>query len=78
MLKGYDYLSGCELVYEKLKEESVKIVFRDGHKITIIKGEVKDYDPQITTISIIPYNNNRPLFINAKDIIKIEVMKSHH
>ena len=60
-------------MYQKIVGKRVKIVYRDGKLISVTTGEVKSYSEELTTLEIINDKNNQSLFLQAKDINKLEV-----
>lgn len=60
-------------MYTKIIGKNVKIVHKDGSRITVTEGRIIDYDSEIQTIQILNKRNNKDVFINANNINKLEV-----
>lgn len=61
-------------MYEKLTGKNIKIVFLDGNQTIVHKCTVVEYDESITTLHVKVNNSELQLYVNAKQIIKIEVL----
>lgn len=60
------------MLYKKIVGSVVKIIHRDGSRITVTNGVLEEYDDNINTL-MVKSNTGKQVFINASSIDKLEV-----
>lgn len=60
---------------EQLINKRVKVVFRDGARISVVTGEVQSYNSDVQIIEIYDEHKETTVFVNIKSIDKIEVLQ---
>ena len=62
-------------MYEKLIGSKVKIVLRDGDKVSVYKGTILDYKSDIKTIELYNFKNHTRVFLNVLSIDKLQPLE---
>lgn len=57
---------------------TVKVVYQDGNKISIIqRGKLLEYDSSISTLKILDFFINKKVYINVSQIHKLIVLEEN-
>ena len=63
-------------MYSKDVGATVKVVYQDGNKISIIqRGKLLEYDSSISTLKILDFFINKKVYINVSQIHKLIILE---
>ena len=62
-------------MYQKLVGYKIKVVHKDGDKISVTEGELLEWNTSLLTLCVFKDSKNKPIFIHASCVEKLEPME---